>query len=168
MKVHTLKQTSFPFIALCALLGVSTAHAKADLPLPRFVSIKSPESNLRTGPGLRYPVRLVITRPGVPVEVIAEFENWRKIRDIEGDEGWVHRSMVSGERRVTILHGTQTLYDEPEPDAQPVAFVEEGVNAVLKECDENWCEVNADGNTGWIMRKLVWGVYVGEQKIEEE
>jgi SH3-like domain-containing protein len=163
-----MRMRSFFLAGACLLLLVALpAAAKNELPLPRYVSIKSPEANIRSGPGLRYPVHWVIVKKAVPVEVIAEYENWRKIRDMEGEEGWVHRSMLANERTVSILHGTQTLYEDPKPDSSPVAFVEEGVYARLEKCNENWCRVNADGHTGWVIRKAIWGVYPGEEKIDD-
>ncbi len=117
---------------------------------------------MRTGPGLRYQIKWVLVREGLPVEVIAEFENWRKIRDIEGDEGWVHRSMLSNDRTVVVVHGRHTLHKSPYADAEPVAFLEQGVNGRLQGCDGAWCKVKVARYKGWLPREVLWGVYEEE------
>lgn len=155
-------------ILLIALLILpETSLAKVEAPLPRFVSVRSTEANIRNGPGLLYQIKWVIVKKGTPVEVIAEFEQWRKVKDIEGDEGWVHKSMLSSNDRTAILTGIQqTIYDEASKDSNPVAYVEKGVIAELKKCDENWCKVEVrdkDGKyKGWVDRTRLWGIYPGE------
>lgn len=157
------------FFCALILLALPAMHvsAKADLPLPRFVSLKSSEANVRTGPGLRYQIKWVVVRKDLPVEVIAESENWRKIKDIDGDEGWVHRSMLSNQRKVTVLHTTQTLYEEENRSSRPVAFLEAGVHADLLECDDSWCELRAKGMRGYMPRQNLWGLYADELEIKE-
>ena len=84
-----------------ARAGSDTAIATGSvsgLPVPRFVSLKSDRVNVRSGPNKDQDVRWVYTRAGMPVEVTAEFENWRRIRDWEGAEGWVYHSLLSGKR----------------------------------------------------------------------
>jgi SH3-like domain-containing protein len=97
-------------VAFLFLLGLlaGTACAEAGLALPRFVSLRSDEVNLRTGPGTNYPVEWVYVRRGLPVEIIAEFDNWRKVRDIEGTVGWIHKSLLSGKRMAVILGEEET------------------------------------------------------------
>lgn len=139
------------------------ARAASELPLPRFVSVRSSEANVRNGPGLRYPIQWVLVRKSMPVEIIAEFENWRKIRDIEGGEGWVHRSMLSGERTAIILEKTRTLYQEADSTSPVMAYAEAGVVAKLLECNSEWCRVEAGHRRGWVLRSSIWGIY-GDEK----
>ena len=99
------------------------------LTLPRFVSLKSGEVNLRTGPGKRYPIDWIYRRRGLPVEVIDEFEDWRRVRDHDGTVGWVHRFMLVSRRTVLVMGATRTLRRKPEPDATGLAYLEAGVIA---------------------------------------
>jgi SH3-like domain-containing protein len=145
------------------LLIPQIVSAKLELPLPRYVSVKSGEANVRKGPGLNYKIKWVLVRKGLPVEIIAEFEQWRKIRDIDGDEGWIHRAMINGKRMVTILDYTRTMYKESNPDSYPVALIEAGANAELLECEEKWCRIESEGQRGWVERDGLWGIYPDEQ-----
>lgn len=133
------------------------------LPLPRFVSLATDEVNVRTGPGLRYPIRIIIKKEGLPVEVMREFDVWRQIRDIEGDEGWVHKSMLSGSRAVIIKGTVRTLYAKPDTAEKPVVRLEPGVVAELETCKGDWCRLDVSSYDGWIKRDSIWGVYPDER-----
>ncbi|MCB1538323.1 MAG: hypothetical protein H6865_07565 [Rhodospirillales bacterium] len=133
-------------------------------PLPRFVSLRSDIVYVRAGPGMRYPVKWVYQRRNYPLEVIQEFDTWRKIRDSDGEEGWVHQSLLSGNRHVLIAgKAPVTILKKPEPDARPVAQMEPGVVAKLNECADNWCDVSASGYHGWVLKTSLWGVYEREE-----
>ncbi|MGQ9368158.1 SH3 domain-containing protein [Azospirillum sp. ST 5-10] len=157
---------------LALLLGSAATASAADgprgsgLPVPRFVTLRSDEVNVRTGPGVRYPVEWVFVRRGMPVEITAEFDTWRRIRDWEGSEGWVHQSLLSGRRGVVVLGGTRTLRAEPSPAAAAVATAEPGVMGTLERCTGPWCEVELKGYKGWMQRTEMWGVYADE-KVED-
>ncbi len=158
-----------PNLAALALLGlVLTAvpgWAQSGLPVPRFVTLRSGEVNVRTGPGSRYPVEWVFVRPHMPVEVVAEFDTWRKIRDHDGSEGWVHQSLLSG-RRGLIVTGEEPrpVRAEPRADAPLVARAEPGVIGRLRHCPAAaaWCEVQLGGYRGWMARSDFWGAYPEE------
>lgn len=135
---------------------------ESGLPLPRFVSLNASEVNLRTGPDQRYPIAWVYRRRGLPVEVVQEYGIWRRIRDVEGVEGWVNRHLLSSERTAYITAQIRTLYARPEAGAPAVWRVEPGVVAKIVLCEEGWCQLNVDGRTGWIRRTEIWGVYPGE------
>jgi SH3-like domain-containing protein len=134
------------------------------LPLPRFASLRAGEVNVRTGPGVQYPIDWVFQRQGLPVEVIAEYRTWRKIRDWQGTQGWVHQSLLAGKRTVIVVGGTRTLASKPEPDAGAVAHLEAGVVANLVNCPEGsaWCRIEVDGFDGWLRRVDFWGVLKDE------
>jgi SH3-like domain-containing protein len=150
-------------VILAAVLGwLPPAAAQSNLPLPRFVSLKSGEVNLRTGPGPRYPIEWVLMRKDMPVEVLAEFETWRKIRDIEGTEGWVHQRMLSGRRTAIIVGGVRSLHRRDDGQTPVIANLEPGVVGTLLECKGAWCRMEAAGQKGWLQRSEFWGVYPNE------
>lgn len=135
---------------------------RTGLPLPRFVTLRADEVNLRTGPGTRYPIDWVYQRRGMPVEIIDEFDTWRRIRDWQGTEGWVHQSMVQGQRGFLVVGKRHTLRRRPEAEAPGVAQLDAGVIGVLQRCQGDWCEVSAGGFTGWLQRDAFYGLYPGE------
>ena len=130
---------------------------QSGLPLPRYASLRANEVNVRTGPGVRYPVKWVFVRRDLPIEIIAEFSTWRKIRDWQGTEGWVHRCLVSGKRTVIITDAVQVMRREPSRWAPAVARVEAGVVAHILECGVDWCRVEAGGFRGWVKHGQFWG-----------
>ena len=130
--------------------------------LPRFVTLRADEVNLRTGPGERYPIDWVLVRKGLPVEIVEEFDVWRKIRDSQGSEGWVHQRMLTGARNVLIKGAVRVLHVEPDSASPAAARAEAGVVAHLIECRGLWCRVEAQSVKGWLKRDEVWGVYPDE------
>jgi SH3-like domain-containing protein len=159
---------------VAAVLWLATISAAPDLraqdgigdetklPLPRFVSLRSNEVNLRTGPGTTYPVDWVYVRRGLPVEVVAEFDVWRKIRDWQGTLGWVHQSMLDGRRTVLIAGAERILHREPVAGSPAVARLATGVIGRLLECDGAWCQLAIEAYRGWLRRDEFWGVYPDE------
>lgn len=141
------------------------------LPLPRFVSLKSDEVNLRSGPGKDYPTQWVFRRAGLPVEVIKEFESWRQVRDSEGVTGWVNQALLSGRRTAQVLPwemkpGTapprlELRADDSERSAA-TALVEAGVIANIQSCDSRWCYVTVETFKGYVPQNKLWGIYPGE------
>lgn len=165
-----LKAVRVIAIILSAGFSAPSAASAAEgtgLPLPRFVSLRAGEVNLRTGPGVQYPVEWVYLRQKLPVEVIAEYLTWRKIRDWQGTQGWVHQSMVGGLRTVIITGNTRTVRREAKVESLPVASAEVGVIGQLLECpeDSGWCRVDVSGHKGWLRRVDFWGVH-RDEKVE--
>ena len=160
--------------ALILVVGGSVAAAQeaapkgtvTGLPLPRYVSVRADEVNVRTGPGVRYPIDWVFVREDMPVEIVAEFETWRQVRDWQGVTGWVHRSMLSGKRTVMVAPATVTLRRDADPDSPPVARAEQGVVAELETCVGEWCQVVVDGVEGWSQRTDLWGATPGEGPLD--
>jgi SH3-like domain-containing protein len=148
------------------LLGGGERGRAADnegaLPVPRFVTLHADKVNLRTGPGDRYPIEWVLTRKDMPVEVVQQFEHWRRVRDWEGTQGWVHERMLGGKRGIIVKGGIKTLYTRPDARSGAVARAEPGVVARLIECQGPWCRVDAVDATGWVLRSDIWGVYPDE------
>lgn len=134
-----------------------------NLPLPRYVSIRAELANARRGPGLDHRIDWEFVRRGLPVEVTAEYGNWRRVRDSDGLGGWVHHSLLSGVRTGLVTGtGNAPMRAKPRPGADVVAMAEPGVIARLRECDDEWCRVEAGKIRGWIERARIWGVYPGE------
>lgn len=138
-------------------------NAGPQLPVPRFVTLGVDEVNVRTGPALKYPIKFVIRKDGLPVEIVREFDVWRQIRDVDGDGGWVHKSMLSGKRAVIIKGQLQPLLKKPDEGAKPVVKLEPGVIASLAKCKGQWCDLKVQGYNGWIKRDGIWGVYPDEK-----
>lgn len=150
--------------------GADAAGAKGSvsgLPVPRYVSLKSDRVNLREGPSKDHRTAWVFQRSGLPVEIVAEFDNWRRIRDAEGAEGWVLHSLLSGRRMALVAPWrrgeTHVLRDSASADAPVAARLESGVVVSVRRCDKVWCRVNGKGFDGFIDQKLLWGVYSNEK-----
>jgi SH3-like domain-containing protein len=139
------------------------------LPVPRYASLKSDRVNLREGPSKDHRTVWIFQRAGLPVEITAEFEIWRKVRDSEGTEGWVLHSLLSGRRTALVApwkKGTDSiLYSKASPQSAPVAKLGPNVIATVRGCDGAWCRVSGDGFDGFIEQSNLWGVYPNE-KIE--
>ncbi|MEQ8369368.1 MAG: SH3 domain-containing protein [Alphaproteobacteria bacterium] len=128
------------------------------LALPRYVSLRGAEANLRTGPGLRYPIDWVYQRAGMPLLVVAEFEQWRRVRDRHGDEGWLHRALLSVRRTaIVVADEPVALRRAASADAAVVAWLAGGVIAALGECADGWCRLSVAGHDGWVRRAALWG-----------
>ena len=145
---------------------------ESGLPLPRFVSLKSDRVNVRVGPGQDYQVSWIFVKGGLPVEVTQEFDNWRRIRDSAGNEGWVFHSLLSGRRTALVAPWaaqteTLPLYRQKNAGARLVARLEPGVMLSLQDCDGLWCSAQikySDGETyrGFVAQDRLWGVYPDE------
>lgn len=155
------------FAAGCALgaigltpnTGVGSAKAQSSgSRVPRMVSLGADEVNVRTGPGIRFPVKWVFMREGMPVVVLAEYDTWRKIRDWEGAEGWVHRAMLSGRPTVVVIRPEITMRRNPEETAPAVARLADGMVARLEGCENGWCRIEVKGYEGWVERPGIWGL----------
>ena len=134
------------------------------LPLPRFASLKTDEVNLRTGPGLRYPIEWVYKRRDLPVEIEREFEVWRLIADQDGVKGWVHQATLVGRRTFVVAGAEQTIRADKEDTANAVARLKPGVVGRIRACETNaaWCQVQVGEYRGWLKRDAFWGTLPGE------
>ena len=159
---------------LALALATSAAPAASDattsgLPVPRFVSLKTDRVNVRGGPDKDHDVAWIYTRVGLPVEITAEFENWRRIRDSDGTEGWVYHSLLSGKRTATVQLKAKTdlasLHAKPDAASSVTAQLQVGVLGAIKHCSGTWCQISGDGFDGWIPQNELWGVYPNE-KVE--
>jgi SH3-like domain-containing protein len=135
-----------------------TRGAVTNLPLPRYVSLKTNEGNARRGPGLTHRIDWVFSRAGMPLRITAEYENWRRIEDAEGAGGWVHYSLLSGTRTALVTAPMLDLRSTALPDGAVILQAEAGVIARLLECQLEWCWVSIAGEKGWAPKAALWGV----------
>jgi SH3-like domain-containing protein len=163
-------------VQLAAVPVSRTARAANDqsegsgLPLPRFASLKSDHVNVRGGPNRDHDVAWIYTRPALPVEITAEYENWRRIRDRDGTEGWVYHTLLSGKRTAYVASPKTRpdlvpLYESADRMSPLRAMLEPGVLGTVKRCNGQWCRLGGNGFDGWIEQGRLWGVYPNE-KIE--
>lgn len=155
-------------VSLFLLFAVGLPAAQAEeaasilnpsgLPVPRFVTLKSDYVNARVGPGKRYPIRWVFRRKELPVSIVEEFANWRKIEDKDGDGGWVHKSLLSGNRSAIVKDGTRYLYSRPDATSRPVVKLSENVIVRVTSCAPDWCELAVAAHKGWLRKTDMWGV----------
>jgi SH3-like domain-containing protein len=157
-----------PALALLALLFATPSRVLAQagrttgLPVPRFVSLGAAEVNLRFGPGEAYPIAWILTREGLPVEIVEEFDTWRKVRLHDGELGWIHGNLLSSRRTVLVADEIRALRQTPDQDARIVLRAEPGVIGQLFDCDGSWCRVEIEGRRGWLHRAEFWGVLADE------
>lgn len=165
-------------IATAALIALQLALAtgaqaaqrgETGLPLPRFVSLKSERVNMRVGPGETYKVEWMYMKRGLPMEIIQEYDNWRKVRDPQGSEGWILHSLLSGNRTAIVAPWEQTssatmieMRARGDLDAGVVAKLEPGVVTAVESCESGWCRLKAGGASGYVRQTLLWGVYPDE------
>lgn len=157
--------------ALVAVAAEAQKLGPSGFPIPRFVSLKSNPVNLRKGPGTEYPKSWIFRRAGLPVEVVQEYENWRRVRDAEGAEGWVFHALLSG-RRTALVQPWETrkgktaaltnLHSAARLGARTVARLEAGTLAIVKSCTISWCYVSVGNFRGYLQKHEIWGVYPNE------
>ena len=159
---YTLPMNARAVIATCCvLIGtllVQSALAQTGYPIPRFVSLKSDRTNLRSGPGERYPVKWVFLYRGMPVKIVREHEHWRQVVDWEGTKGWIHRQLLSGTQTVLIKENLQPLRKDPSRESKLVARVEKMVIGTVLNVQGDWCHIDIHGYRGWMLREHVWGI----------
>lgn len=161
----------FGVAALMAILAVAPVAGPAraqgesmqrgpvtNLPLPRFVSLKSNDGRVRRGPGQAHRVDWIFPNAGVPLRITAEHENWRRVEDAEGAGGWMHYTLLSGVRTALVVQDMLDVLAKPDPRASVEARAEAGAVVRLSECGGDWCRISRDGLRGWVPRAALWGV----------
>jgi len=158
-------------LAVLALKEPDAAHhqrvgRETGLPVPRFVSLKSDPANVRQGPGFKHRIKWIFQRESVPLEILAEFDGWRKIRDFDGATGWIHRALIGPARKAWVAPWERAqmfaLRSEPRPDASTLATVEPKVLVSVNHCSGTWCNVTKQSFDGYIRQQSLWGVYPNE------
>ena len=176
-RIAILAGAALSFVLLAGLEGAVAADdvkqaavqpGKTSLPVPRFVSLKSDKVNVRKGPSTDQSIVWIFSRAGLPVEVIAESDNWRRVRDSEGADGWVFHSLLSARRTVLVTpwsKGAESvpLYASKSIGSRAVATLQSGVLGNVLDCDGEWCQVSVDDYSGYVQQDKLWGVYRGEE-----
>lgn len=157
----------FFFLIIVATGGIVPAIAQmtapeqvmgtSGYPLPRFMSLDDDVTNMRTGPGLEYPIDWIYMKEDYPLKVIAEYGNWFKVIDIDGSTGWILRHLLSLNRSAIIINGSQQLLKSPNDINAVSVIAEQDVLGSLIQCENNWCEMEVGGLTGWIQSDNLWG-----------
>lgn len=158
--------------ALCAFTttaSLADRGPETNLPMPRFVSLKASEGNVRRGPSLSHRIDWVFKRRNMPLQVVAEHGHWRRVEDRDGAGGWVHYSLLSGVRTVLVETDMTPIYRTADPNSQIQAYIEAGVIARLGNCLQGWCKVTVEGADGeaakgWLKRSTFWGMMPGETR----
>ncbi len=133
-----------------------------NLPLPRYVSLKTTDGNVRRGPSLEHRIDWVFKHRDMPLRVTAEFEHWRRVEDNEGQGGWIYYTLLSGVRTVLVTEAKTEFHAGPGEKTAVVAVADEGVVGKLGACRPDWCEVSSGGQSGWVARAALWGVDADE------
>lgn len=175
MKNFLLSKLVVIVLALCLstalVIGGAVAQENAAvpsfrdtrLPLPRWAALQGETTYVRAGPGAKYPIKWIFKKKGLPLEIIQEFDSWRKVRDESGDEGWVHQTLLTGARGVIVrADDLVPVRDKPDESARLVARAEPRAVMALGECTPVWCRIQAQGLRGWVQRKFLWGIYESE------
>jgi SH3-like domain-containing protein len=166
---HAFRALSLMICAASAGLAAAQPQVgpASGLPLPRFVSVKADKVNVHIGPAKNYEVKWVYQRAGLPVEITAEFENWRRIRDSDGTEGWVYHSLLSGRRTGVVIAKSKeelvSIHQKADVKSAVAARLQPGVMAAVKTCGGSWCRVAGQGFEGYIAQERLWGVYPNEK-----
>ena len=174
MARQALRSAILGSLAAITFIGSAPAASNGDavgtatgLRVPRYASLKSDRVNLREGPSKDHRTSWVFQRAGLPVEITAESDTWRRIRDSEGSEGWVLQSLLSGRRTSLVAPGKKTdvlmLFVKPDSSSTVTAKIQPGVIASIKLCDNGWCRVFGEGFDGYIQQSNLWGVYPDEK-----
>lgn len=162
MKTLIVKLMAVFMTMMSINMAVAKEVGESGLELPRMVSLRSSLVNARSGPGTRYPIEWVYRQKGMPIEIISEFEIWRKVKDWEGTETWVHKAMLSGRRFVKVINpGENNVYAKADKTSKIIAKVEDGVVGEIEKCPQkdSMCLVKFEGIQGWIPRIFLFGVY---------
>jgi SH3-like domain-containing protein len=127
-------------------------------PVPRFVSLKSDKTYCRAGPSFAHPVRFTFMRRALPVLVVAETtDHWRKIRDSEGDECWIHRTKLSNDQTALVMQDRLTLRAQPDESAAARASLGRGLVTRIEAARGGWLRISASGLKGWAPQAALWG-----------
>jgi SH3-like domain-containing protein len=162
LRLASLVVAGLLLLTVAAPLQALERGPVTNLPIPRFVSLKTGEGNVRRGPSLTHRIDWVFTRKGMPLEVVGEYGHWRQVRDRDGVGGWVHYSLLSGARTGLVETDLAAIYSRADPGSPVNARLEVGVIVSIDNCVLDWCRVRVEGLKGWMVKQALWGVRADE------
>ena len=114
-------------------------------------------TNLPTGSGLNYPIQYKYQRANQPLQVTDEYGHWRKVKDWQGDEGWIHKRLLTGVRYLRVMENDLALLSRPNAEARLRARLGQGTLLQLRACKDGWCQVDIKNMAGWVPSHAVFG-----------
>ena len=140
------------FLIIFIFIG-NNSHSEAEY----YLTLKSGTVNLRQGPSLDHPIKLIYKKKFLPVKILDKSETWRKIRDFENNSGWIHISQLSKKKSAINVKNNSILYKKPTIFSKPLARIESGRLMLVKKCEIKWCKISTDSFNGWILKNALWG-----------
>ncbi len=155
-------------LSLFMFLTALTAHAAIIELNPeetRFVAMRADKVNARSGPNIRYPIEWIYQQQNHPVEIIAEYEQWRKIKDYEGSTSWVRKNLLTNARYALVVEdGENNVYEKDSLNAEVVARAENGTIGKIKRCSPTFCLLVFNNEIeGWMQRSVLYGIKKNEE-----
>ena len=154
-------QIVIAFISIIIFSKVSNADIgkETGLEIPRYVSLKSNDANIRVGPSKNYPIEIKYVKKNYPLKVLEEYEDWRKVEDFQKNFGWIHKSLISGIRTGIILSNeNKTIKLLNTLNGNIIGEIGRGNIVYLEKCKIDWCLVSFGNYRGWIDKKNIWGI----------
>ena len=152
------------FVFFSFKANTETKGEVTGLDLPRFVSLKSNDVNLRVGPSINYPIDIKYIQINMPIEIIDEYDVWRQVRDLNDKVGWIHKSLLKGDRYIIIKSKNNVKYNlHNYPNGKKIGLIKKNNIVELKKCLKDWCLIKHKKIKGWILKKHLWGVYTDEK-----
>lgn len=153
----------FPAIDIAIASDGKTISKKTGLPLPRFVSVKGNEVNLRRGPSLDYKIDWVYKRKHLPLMIVSEFGHWRKIIDFEGYSGWIHKDLLSGTQYIIVKKEETLLRNKASFNSLGKAILKREVIGKLIDCEGLWCFIRIKNVRGYVLAQDIWGTSIDKK-----
>ena len=154
-------QIIITFISIIIFSQVSNANIgkETGLEIPRYVSLKSNDANIRVGPSKNYPIEIKYIKKNYPLKVLEEYEDWRKVEDFKKNIGWIHKSLISGNRTGIVLsNDNKTIKLLNTLEGNIIGEIGKGNIVFLEKCKIDWCLVSSGNYKGWIDKKYIWGI----------
>ena len=148
-------------ISIIIFSQVSNANIgkETGLEIPRYVSLKSDDANIRVGPSKNYPIEIKYIKKNYPLKVLDEYEEWRKVEDFNRNIGWIHKSLISGIRTGIVLsNDNKNINILNTLDGNVIGEIGNGNIVFLEKCKIDWCLVSLDDYEGWVDKNYIWGV----------
>ena len=150
-------ESYYTFLVLFLLISIFIQKSLASESV-NFLSLKKNEVNLRQGPSLEYPIKLIYKKKYLPVIILDKSGPFRKIRDFENNTGWIHVALLSKKKSAINIKNNSILYKKPTIYSKPIAKLESGRLVLVKKCKAKWCKIKSGDYQGWIYKKNLWGI----------